>query len=77
MSIKKAIELVGIYYGKALTLEYVHKKWHGLYTKYGRLLIRRKKMKRAIKELYTILWAIVMAIGLILFFEIGWLVMNW
>ena len=26
MSIKKAIELVGIYYGKALTLEYVHKK---------------------------------------------------
>lgn len=34
-------------------------------------------MKRAIKELYTILWAIVMAIGLILFFEIGWLVMNW
>lgn len=26
MSIKKAIELVGIYYGKALTLKYVHKK---------------------------------------------------
>lgn len=26
MSIKKAIELVGIYYGKALTLDYVHNK---------------------------------------------------
>ena len=34
-------------------------------------------MKKIIKDIYTILIMLTAAIGLILFFEISWLVMNW
>ena len=39
--------------------------------------IGRKKMKKVIKELYGIIWKIIRAIGLILFMEIAWLIINW
>lgn len=34
-------------------------------------------MKKVIKELYGILWKFLRAIGLILFMEIAWLIINW
>lgn len=34
-------------------------------------------MKKVIKELYGIIWKIIRAIGLILFMEIAWLIINW
>lgn len=34
-------------------------------------------MKKIIKDLYTIIWALVMAVGLLVFIEVFWLVVNW
>lgn len=34
-------------------------------------------MKKVIKDIYTILFMLTAAIGLILIFEISWLVVNW
>lgn len=34
-------------------------------------------MKKIFKAIYTTLWLLVAAIGMILFFEIAWLVVNW
>lgn len=34
-------------------------------------------MKKVIKELYGIIWKIVLIIGILRFYEIAWLVVNW
>ena len=34
-------------------------------------------MKKVIKELYGIIWKIIRIIGIMLFMEIAWLVVNW
>lgn len=36
-----------------------------------------KTLKKVIKEIYTIIWMFIAAIGLLVFIEIGWLIVNW
>lgn len=36
-----------------------------------------KTLKKVIKELYTIIWMFIAAIGLLVGIEIGWLIVNW